>query len=462
MNEVVKWLVLVGALGGLLGGCGSSSSGGGSSVGFVQVVNGIEDSPALSIEITDDDDTVVESINTLNFAGASQRSSLSRGSYEIEVSFEDPATGFDERLLTQEFDITSDTTFTVVLAGTFADARIVLLERPDSDATEVDSDQIEVVAVNLSSASYDVHLGQDEDGTTADNLVGTLTAGTNTAPVVFTYDEDADYHVRLVADGANSLVYDSGEVPVAESSRLMVVVTDSTGADTTRPAAFVVRDTGATASANLLAEASFLVVNGVGDAASVDARVTVAATGDDLLNVSLGFSESSTSATSGENFVDIVATTATDPSVSYQATVSLNEDTAYSLTVAGGSVDEDVSIRANERDLRRVANGVNLHFVNTLRETDDEDSSEVDFYALTLGESLSDTAPVATAVEFLEGVSAVVGATPYDLVVTTTGTQSILAGPARIFPDGGERLIVISSEAAGGGEPYQVQVVADD
>ena len=110
-------------------------------------------------------------------------------------------------------------------------------------------------------------------------------------------------------------------------------------------------------------------------------------------------------------------------------------------------------------DTRQVANSVNIHFVNTLRETDEEDSSAVDFYALRLGDSLSDTAPLATALSYLDGTSVIIGATPYDLVVTTSGTQSILAGPARIFPVGGEQMIVLASEAAGGGLPNQVVVI---
>ena len=198
------------------------------------------------------------------------------------------------------------------------------------------------------------------------------------------------------------------------------------------------------------------------DAASIDTEVSVSATGDALLAANLEFGEASTSVTADATFVDVDAVAATDPAVSYTTTVSLNEDTAYSFVVAGSSLSEDVSIRANERDLRRVANGVNVHFVNTLQETDDEDSTEVDFYALRLGDSLSDTAPVGTGIEYLDGFSEVIGATPYDLVVTTSGTQSILAGPARIFPDGGDRVVVIATEAANGGEPFQLSVVIDE
>ena len=447
----------------VLGGCGSSDSGGGSSgnIGYVQVINGIEDSPALSLEVLDGDD-VTERDGSLEFEDSTNLLSLSRGTYELDFFFADPEDGFDEDFVSTEVDVTRNRIFVAVLTGTFVDASVFWFDRPEGDATDTDSDEIELTGINLSSESVSVYVGDDAEGTSAANLVATLASGNNSEPLVRNYDDDADYHVRVVDEDSGEIVYDSGEISILESSRYTIVVTDPVGPSADTKSVFVVTDSGATAYPNTIAPASFVIVDAVADAASIDTEVSVSATGDALLAANLEFGEASTSVTADATFVDVDAVAATDPAVSYTTTVSLNEDTAYSFVVAGSSFSEDVSIRANERDLRRVANGVNVHFVNTLQETDDEDSSEVDFYALRLGDSLSDTAPVGTGIEYLDGFSEVIGATPYDLVVTTSGTQSILAGPARIFPDGGDRVVVIATEAANGGEPFQLSVVIDE
>ena len=447
----------------VLSGCGSSDSGGGSSgnIGYVQIINGIEDSPELSLEILDGDD-VTERDASLEFQDSTNLVSLGRGSYELDLFFADPEDGFDEDFLSTEVDVTRNRIFFAILTGTFADASVFWFDRPEGDATDTDSDEIELVGINLSSESVSVYVGDDGQGTSADSLVATLATSNNSEPVVRNYDEDADYHVRVVVEGSDEIVYDSGEISILESTRYTIVVTDPIGPGDDTKSVFVVTDVGATAYPNTVAPASFVIVDAVADAESIDAGVSVSATGDSVLMANLEFGEASASATADATFVDVDAIASNDPSVSYTTTVSLNEDTAYSFVVAGSSISEDVSIRANERDLRRVANGVNVHFVNTLRETDNEDSTEVDFYALRLGESLSDTAPVGTGVEYLDGFSEIIGATPYDLVVTTSGTQSILAGPARIFPEGGDRVVVIATEAASGGQPFQLSVVVDE
>ena len=444
-----------------LSGCGSSDSDSSDSTGFIQIINGIEDSPVLTVEILDGDD-VVDTIPSLAFQGASTLLTFARGPYEVDFFFEDPDTGFEERFISSEIDVTRNSIVTAVLTGTFADAQIIWLDKPEGDATDTDSEEIEVTAINLSDQSVAVYLGDDEEGTSVDNLVGTVTASMATDPVEFSYDDDADYHVRVVSEQSSDLIYDSDRIGVFESTRNTIVVTDNIGPDPTTISAFLVTDSGATGYANSLASSAFVIVDSVPDADTVDATVRVAATSEELVSTSLMFTGASQPVVAEANFVDVVATTSTDPGVSFSTTVSLNQDTAYSFVIAGPSLTEEVSIRANERDLRRVANGVNVHFVNTLRETDDEDSSEVDFYALRLGDSLSDTAPIGTGIEYLSGFSEIVGATPYDLVVTTGGTQSILAGPARIFPEGGERLIVVAAEAPGGGPPFQLDVVVDD
>lgn len=441
-------------------GCGSSSSSGGNSSGLVQLINGVIDSPNLTVEISNSDDDVVEAVSSFGFQQASTLVSLARGTYTIEVYFEDPATGFEERLLSSEIDVRRNTIYTGLLNGTFADSQLSWFEKDESDVTDTE-EEIELQVINLSSDTVAVYLGDTSAGLRAESLVATVAPGNVTDPSTADYDDDADYQLRLTPDSSSDIFYDSGIISVSESSRNTIVINDNVGPDPNSRAVFIVRDSSSITLVNDLAQSGFRMVNSVADVADVGATVEVAATGNELFDGILPLDEVSDLTVVESDFVDVEARAPSTSASSLTATVSLSPDTAYSIVIAGSSLEDDVSIRANEIDVRSVANSINIHFINALRETDDEDISEVDFYALPLGDSLSDTAPSATGINYLQGRSFTVGATAYDLVVTTAGTLSILAGPSRIFPVGGERMIAVATEAAGGGRPFRVELAVE-
>ncbi|MEM7294066.1 MAG: DUF4397 domain-containing protein, partial [Pseudomonadota bacterium] len=443
-----------------IGGCGSSDSSD-PSPGFIQFINAIEDSPDLAIEVTDENDDTILTISGLAFREASSLNSRTRATYDIEVTYSDPDSGFDERLLSSSIELNRNTLYSAVLTGTFAVPELRFIERDEGDVTDSESEDIEVQVLNLSSKTVTTFLGDDSDGTASTSEIATVAAGNNTQAVERAFDDDAEYHLRLTNEN-DELVFDSDRINISNASRYTIVVTDATGPDTEKPAAFIVTDSGQLVFSNSIAKSGFIVLNAVGDSTTMSTDVEISATGDNLLSQSIAFTEVSALTVVDANFTDVNAVDDSAPGTTYSTTISLNEDTAYAFTLGGAVNGDDVSIRANEMDLRRVANAINIHFVNGLRETDDEDNSEVDFYALKLGDSLSDTAPLARGVAFLEGTSVIAGAVPYDFVVTTGSTLSILAGPTRIFPDGGDRIVVAVTEAFGGGEPYQVITAAND
>ncbi len=440
----------------LLCACGSSSSGGsGGSSGFVQIINGMEDSPTLFAEIEEDGD-LLETVNNLGFRGASSLLSLGRGAYEVDLYFEDPDTGFNERLLATEIDVQRNTVHLGILSGSFADPQFTWVDKPDSDVVGGDDEEVELQALNLSSDSVSVYLGDEDDGLNAETLVATVAAGIASDPVVVEFDDDASYTARVTLDGDSDILYDSGTISIPEATRRTLVVTDATGPDPATKSLFVVSDAGTQFYANGVARSGFRVINALSDAGDIRAGIEISSSGEVLADATLLFGQATDLTVALPTFVDAIISAPSGASDVTSVTASLNEDTAYTFIVGGSLLEDDVAVRVNELDLRTVAISINVHLVNTLGETDDEDISEVDFYALPLGESLSDIAPAASGVGFLEGVSRILPATAYDLVVTTAGTQSILAGPARIFPGGGEQVLVVAAEAAGGGEPYQV------
>ncbi|MCH1597595.1 MAG: hypothetical protein L7S71_05090, partial [Pseudomonadales bacterium] len=132
-------------------------------------------------------------------------------------------------------------------------------------------------------------------------------------------------------------------------------------------------------------------------------------------------------------------------------------------TGSGGQADGGLLMRANQMNFRSVANSINVHFINALSETDEEDVNAVDFYALGDDDSLSESSPVLSGVGYLEGGSIVLDAKSYRFLITTRNTHSILAGPEPLSPpQGGEKYIIAASEAIGGGTPNILTVAHQD
>lgn len=454
-NTMILVLVLLGCTG-----CGSDESSD-DGTGFVQFVNGIQDAPALLVEIEEDGD-LIESVSALAYTGASSLTSFARGAYEVDFYFEDPEDGFNQRLLSADLEVRRNTIYLGLLTGSFDNPQLTWIEKPEGTVTDADSEDIEVQVINLSEDSLAFYLGDDDDGLAADALITTIASGETSTATLLPYDDDADYRARLTLDGASEIVFESESLGIPEASRQTLVATDSVGPDLTAKSLFVVGDAGATTLPNGVANAGFRLFNAVPDVADARLVVESSALGDGLIDAGLLFGASTALQVADASFIDVELYVPADATDQTRTTVSLSSDTAYVIIAAGNALDDDVSVRANELALRPIANAVNVHLVNALSETDDEDVSAVDFYALPLGDSLADTAPAATSVGFLEGRNAILPATPYDLVVTTAGTQSILAGPARFFPTGGERQISVAAENAGGGLPNQILSTTDD
>ena len=108
------------------------------------------------------------------------------------------------------------------------------------------------------------------------------------------------------------------------------------------------------------------------------------------------------------------------------ASVSLDSTPPIPYSSPGlGEADGGLLMRANEMDLRPVGNAINVHFLNALAETDQNDVTEVDFYALGDDDSLSGSSPVLSS-GYLQGGSIVLAAKSYHFLVTTANSHSIL------------------------------------
>ena len=197
--------------------------------------------------------------------------------------------------------------------------------------------------------------------------------------------------------------------------------------------------------------------------------VAIAVTNDigdtDLFSAVMAPTEIGSFIKADSGFVRIEARAPSGAGTLQTASVSLDADTAYSLLVTGSGDEAEGSLlmRANDMGFRSVANPINVHFINALSGTDEEDVDEVDFYALGDGDSLCGSSAALSGVGYLEAGSVVLDAKSYRFLVTTRNTHSILAGPEPLSaPQGHAKYIATVGEAIGGGTPNVLKVSHQD
>lgn len=447
-----------------MAGCESNGGSSGSAAGgTIQVVNAMPDAPSLTIELelADDEDVVTE-IGTLRFQGASEQRELASDEYLLRVTYIDPESNSEVTLFDDEpIDIEVDRLYSVILRGSFRAPDVLVLDR-EIDVFDADLDQIEVQLVNLTDDSIAVHLGDPAAAVGSDNLIDTVTAGSNTTPVLVDGNDSSAFSLRLTNDGDTDVIYDSGEFSIPLRTSLLFVMSDAISPEPNAIAATILSSTGSVVFSNEVADAGIRVVNLVADDINATVEVNVPSTGDLVDSQVIEFGEVTSFVGSDPSFINVSATLASDPASTLNTTVSLNQDTFFTIVVGGSLIEETVSVVANEAQINPSATETAIQFINGLRQTTIEDFDRVDLYVLSRGDALADSAPVISQVPFLDGDNVVVPATAVDLVVTTAGTQSIIAGPTSIMLDGSTALLVAPTEAAGGGTPNQILVDAVD
>jgi hypothetical protein len=228
--------------------CGSSDDSSDPDSGYLQVINGLNDSPDLKFELRDDEDDVVVSSGSFGFQRASAPLVLSEGVYRLEVNVEDPISGFEDVLLEREIDIHGDILQTIVLECSLASNTFRLIEKDIGDLAEAreddEDDLLELQVINLSADTVSVCVADEVDRPDQENLVGTLASGSRSDAVDFVFDEDAEYRVRLTAEASDELIFESNEVEFSPNTRTTIVVNDNVGPDPDSLSVWFVRDNG--------------------------------------------------------------------------------------------------------------------------------------------------------------------------------------------------------------------------
>jgi|TARA_Y100000310_G_scaffold341113_1_gene439200 hypothetical protein len=460
MNLPVVWSLLLAAVL-LTTGCNKDDDDDGPAPvtqGSLQVVNAIIDSQLVTFRIKTSSSEDFNPLDQLQFRQASQLALAPADDYDVEITYLDPLTNETIELLPDfQFTLTAEMVYTFILHGDFTNPQTMLLEKPRGDLDTGDAAEFEAQIVHVGTGeALDVYLGDPNATIDTSAPLTTLIPGASTQPLLRTAGLQ---RLRLTEAGDSQVLYDSGTFNLVGRTRRTFLLHDNVGPDANTKDTVLLTESGTIEHPNEVARAGFRVFNAVPDETSITVDLIDATSEQTLETVTLGFTEVTDFAPITATFIDVSVAAASAPGVeANRTTVSLNQDTFYTLTVGGSIPDDSLSVRSSTSPQRPIATFANLHFVNTLRETDDPEIPRVDLYALEVGDALDDDVPRFVQFGFLASAAAIVPPMLMDLVVTTSGTNAILVGPVRVDMVARSSIIVVATEATGGGEPYQIIV----
>ncbi len=460
MNSPVVWSVLLAAVF-LTTGCNKDDDPSGPVTiveGSLQIANAIVDSRLLTFRIkaTSSDDW--NELAELGFRQATQMGIAPAEDYDIEVTYFDPLAAEQTNLVPDfQFTMVVETIYTLILHGEFASPELLLLEKPSADFDTGDGAEIEVRVVHAGTVDVlDVYLGDPNATIGTTTPLVTLIPGEWTDPLRVASGLN---RLRVTQAGDTQVVYDSETFNVVSRSLRTIVLHDNVGPDASTTSAFLLTENGTIEYPNEVARAGFRVLNAVSDEDSITVTIVDSASEESLDTVTLAYTEITAFSAIDAAFVDVSVAAASTPGVeAKRTTVSLNQGTFYTITIGGSIADDSLAVRSSTSPQRRIATSANLHFINTLRETDDANNPRIDVYVLDVGDALEDDFPILTQFGFLSSSAVTMPAKLMDVVVTTSGTNAILLGPIRIDLVARSSIIAVAAEAAGGGEPYQMIV----
>ncbi len=425
-------IVVAGSI--VLAGCfdGSSSSSDPAPItAQVRVIHGVSDAPAVNVGI--DGDVAIQG------ADFKQAAILNPavGSYSVTVDGLLPGGTTTTVIGPADLTFEEGISYDVIATGSVgADTVAPIVLADDGERTDPDSVRLRVVhlspdADQAAGGPVDVYLTLASAGDALpDDPSFTFSFGEDVGPLEVGADT---YRVRVTPENSDTVVYDSGEVPLPASADLLIGAVDNTGANRTdmdaSPVSLMVANgADVTELFDVDQQAGVRAVHNSADTPNVDVLVDNAVAFTDLSfpDVAPGAALDGYAEVSGGTRNIKVTPTGSNSDVLIEADLDLANAQGY--TVIALNLQADIEALVLEDSVRGIATQATVRVVHgsTL-------AGPVNVYLLPQGESNVNVAtPVLSDVPF-KANSGYLAVTPgtYNLVVTDSSGNAAI-GPAEV------------------------------
>jgi hypothetical protein len=350
-----------------------------------------------------------------------------------------------------DIDTADGDKLTIIAADTVANIAPIVIQEP---AAEVAASDVRVRVVHGAPAApmVDVYVTAPGADITAVAALGSFSFGEELGPVTV---PAADYQIQVTLAGdPASVVYDSGTVPLAGGSDLIVVAIENTGVGAA-PVSLLVAD-GATATEILTVDtpASVRVVHASPDAPNVDVIAADNFAAPVVADLAYASVSDVLTIPAGTLNVKVVPAGAATPVV-IDADLNLVPGTPYSVYAVGALAEIEPLVLVD--DPRPVATESRLRVVHA-----SPSAGPVDIYLVAPGTDIATVAPALSNVPF-KAESGYLSVAPgdYEVVVTPTGTTDAAIGPAAITLAAGGIYTAAARDEVGLGTPLGL-ILLDD
>ncbi|WP_042012929.1 DUF4397 domain-containing protein [Aeromonas fluvialis] len=391
-------------------------------------------------------------LTDVDFGSSSGLKPVKAGSYSIAVDAILPgstATVIGPVTL----ELKSDTQYDVLAIGKLTgsgDTQFgpLVLERPNMAPAASDI-RVQVIHAAPGAPAVDIHVTAPGAALSSPTLAN-IPFKTYSDPITL---PAGDYQVRLTLPGTVTVVYDSGTLPLAGGSDLLVAAIDNLGAGPSPVQLLAISSSGASAILSADEQAKLRVVHAVADAPAVDIWVNgTAPTAAPLQG--LAFKSNTSYLTLAATTYDfaVTPTGATSPQVINASGVALQAGALYSLFAVGqlvtpsGETIDPLLLTDTGRSVATEAKLRVLHAAPT--------APAVDVY-LTTDTDISGASAALSAVPF-KGFSdyLAIAAGDYYVTITAAGDKNPVIGPLPVNLTNGQLLTAAAlSDSVGGVDP---------
>lgn len=434
-----------------IAGCGSSSSSdrrAAPDLGTVdfELVHASQDAPPVNLSVGG---TVIAS-----GADFSDAAFVTVAGGETTVIVEGIIPGGNADVITATATFTDGQRVTIFAANDVANIEAIILtdEQPDVGATDV---RVRVVhaASNVTPIAdmVDIYITAPADPITSTTPF-TLMFGDFTDAVTV---PEGDYRIRITPASSSTVVYDSGTVPLAGGSDLVVAALANVGPGGSPVELIALTGSGSLRLIDENTPADLRVGHISADAGTVDVLAD-----DGLAVPSLEYGVVTGYLALSEGAINFKVTEAGIPAnvaIDTLDEVSLDAGVTYSVFAVGLAGDASLTYQVAVDNPRRVTTESRVRIFHG-----SPAAGSVDIYVVGTGEAIDGLTPNFTAVEF-GGDTGYVALAPgsYDVVVTPAGDTLPAIPRTPITVVGGGIYTAIAADAIGGGAPVGL-ILADD
>lgn len=399
----------------------------------LRVVHAASDAPAVNVRLNGN---VV--ISDLEYGQSSSNFSLERGSYNIAVDAQLPGATTATVIGPVDLSFDAATKYKIFAVGSVAaDTLQPLIVTSEVKSLASDNVRLQVVHAASAAPTVDIHVTAPDAPLSA--ALATLDFRGSTAAL----DVPAgDYRVRITLPGQSTVVFDSGALPLAGGTDLVVAAINNRFSGESPVSLLAITPTGD--EINIMdagTTASARVVHNVSDAPAVDVIV------NDAIKLVEGLSFPDFTGYVGvapDTYNVKVAAAADNSVVVIDADLTLEAGEFYSVLAVGSLGESSIEPLVLVDQPRRIATEARVRIVHgsTL-------AGPVDIY-VTATNNIADATPAFSNVPFKADTGYVaLAAGDYVVTVTPTGTKTAAIGPVALSLEANKIYTAIARDGVG-------------